>query len=105
MNTDIIEGNVRDATGTAKQAIGDATGDESLREQGLIDQATGKAKAMLGEAKDVAAPAVEKVRTEARNRPWATALAAGVIGVAVIGSLKGMRHSKSGEASAKRRKS
>ena len=89
MNTDTIEGDVRDVAGTAKQVAGEALGEDGLREQGLIDQACGKTRAMFGEAKDAAAPAVEKVRTVAQRRPWATALAAGVVGLAVIGSLRG----------------
>lgn len=89
MNTDTIEGNARDLTGTANKMAGDTLGDDNLREQGLIDQAGGKARAFIGEARDAAAPAIEKVRTEAKRRPWATALAAGVIGMAVIGSLRG----------------
>ena len=89
MNTDTIAGDARDTVGTVKQVAGEALGDENLREQGLIDQAGGKARAMFGGAKDAAAPAVEKVRTVAKQRPWATALAAGVIGMAVIGSLRG----------------
>jgi uncharacterized protein YjbJ (UPF0337 family) len=89
MNTDTIEGNARDMTGAAKRTAGEVLGDDGLREQGLIDQVSGKAKALFGDAKDAAAPAVDKVTTEAKRRPWATALAAGVIGMAVIGSLRG----------------
>ena len=89
MNTDTIEGKTRELTGNAKETAGTALGDDSLREQGLIDQAGGKARAMFGEARDAAAPAMEKVKTEAKRRPWATALAAGVIGMAVLGSLRG----------------
>lgn len=89
MNTDTIDGNARNLAGTAKETVGRALGDDNLREQGLIDQAGGKAREMFGDAKDAAAPAVDKVRTVAKQRPWAAALAAGVIGMAVLGTLKG----------------
>lgn len=111
MNSDTLSGNAKDLGGTAKSAIGDATGEESLRAEGMADQVAGKAKAIFGDAKDAAAPAVEKVmdaagpavekvrqatapavdkvRSVSRDKPWAAALAAGVIGIALLNTLRG----------------
>jgi uncharacterized protein YjbJ (UPF0337 family) len=50
--------NLDDAKGRVKEAAGDLTGDEELQREGKIDQATGTAKEKVGEAaekvKDVA---------------------------------------------------
>lgn len=89
MNTDTFAGVTKDGAGSAERRIGGALGDDSMREQGLADQIAGKGQAMFGDAKDAVAPAIDKARTVARKQPWAAALAAGVVGLAVIGSLKG----------------
>ena len=89
MNTDTLAGTAKDIAGSVKQTAGTALGDESLKEQGLTDQIVGKGQAMFGDAKDAAAPAVDKVKSVARKQPWAAALAAGVVGLALIGTLKG----------------
>lgn len=89
MNTDTLAGTAKDMTGAAKQSIGSALGDESMREQGLADQMAGKGQAMFGDAKDAIAPAMDKAKDIARKQPIAAALAAGVIGLAVLGSLRG----------------
>jgi uncharacterized protein YjbJ (UPF0337 family) len=41
-----------DAKGRAKEAAGDLTGDKDLQREGQIDQATGTAKEKVGEAAD-----------------------------------------------------
>lgn len=100
MNTDTLAGKTKDVAGSTERRIGGALGDDSMREQGLADQMAGKGQAMFGDAKDAVAPAIDKARetmapaidkarTVARKQPWAAALAAGVIGLAVIGTLKG----------------
>jgi uncharacterized protein YjbJ (UPF0337 family) len=44
--------NLDDAKGRVKEAAGDLTGDEDLQREGKIDQATGTAKEKVGEAAD-----------------------------------------------------
>jgi uncharacterized protein YjbJ (UPF0337 family) len=46
------DGNMDDAKGRAKRAVGDLTGDDDLRNEGKVDQASGKAKSKIGEAAD-----------------------------------------------------
>lgn len=100
MNTDTLAGDAQDLGGSAKQAAGDVLGDDRLKSEGVMDQLCGKARAIYGNAKDAAgpavdkardaaAPAVDKAKSVAKSKPWATALAAGVVGLAIIGSLRG----------------
>ena len=44
--------NVDDAKGRVKEATGDLTGDDSLKNEGKVDQATGKVKDKVGDAAD-----------------------------------------------------
>jgi uncharacterized protein YjbJ (UPF0337 family) len=44
--------NVDDAKGRVKEATGDLTGDDSLKNEGKVDQATGKVKDAVGDAAD-----------------------------------------------------
>lgn len=47
--------------GKAKQAAGDVTGDEELRQEGKVDEAGGKVKDLAGDVKDAAESAVDAV--------------------------------------------
>lgn len=47
--------------GKAKQAAGDVTGDEELRQEGKLDEATGKVKDVVSDAKDKVEGAVDAV--------------------------------------------
>lgn len=89
MNNDNLAGNAQDLGGTVKSAVGDAIGDDKLKTEGMADQVAGKARAVFGDAKDLAAPAIEKVKTVARDKPWAAALTIGVVGLAIINTLRG----------------
>ena len=42
------EGNVDEAKGRTKEAAGDLTGDEELKQEGKVDRASGKAKDAVG---------------------------------------------------------
>lgn len=42
--------NTTDGKGRVKEAVGNITGDEGLKEEGRIDQATGKVKHLVDEA-------------------------------------------------------
>lgn len=44
--------NLDDAKGKIKEAAGDATDDKDLKREGKVDQATGSAKDKLGDAAD-----------------------------------------------------
>ena len=52
MNSDRIEGTVRDAGGKLERAVGDITGDAGTQAQGVVRQFTGKAQDLYGQVKD-----------------------------------------------------
>jgi uncharacterized protein YjbJ (UPF0337 family) len=54
------DGKTDDAKGRVKQAGGDLTGDKELKREGKVDQASGKAKDKLGDAADKAKGVVGK---------------------------------------------
>jgi uncharacterized protein YjbJ (UPF0337 family) len=51
---DRAEGAIDQAKGKAKQAWGDATGDEQMQGEGMVDEAKGQAKQTWGDIKDAA---------------------------------------------------
>jgi uncharacterized protein YjbJ (UPF0337 family) len=55
-------GNMDEAKGKAKQAVGDLTDDDDLRREGKVDEKSGQAKDKLGDLKDKADDAVDKVK-------------------------------------------
>jgi len=55
-------GNMDEAKGKAKQAVGDLTDDDDLRREGKVDEKSGQAKDMLGDLKDKADDTVDKVK-------------------------------------------
>ncbi|MGI9098319.1 MAG: CsbD family protein [Solirubrobacteraceae bacterium] len=46
------DGTIDDAKGRAKQAAGDLTGDEKLKNEGKVDRASGKVKNAVGGVAD-----------------------------------------------------
>ena len=50
--------NIDDAKGRVKEAAGDLTGDQSLKNEGKVDQASGKVKDKVGDAADKVKDAV-----------------------------------------------
>ena len=52
MDSDRIEGPVKEATGKVKEEWGDATDDAGTEAEGKMDQAEGKLQNEWGEAKD-----------------------------------------------------
>ena len=92
MNTTTIKGQGENLGGSVKETVGKVTGDKSLETQGIADQITGSAKQIAGAAKDVIAnpgSTVEKAKGFAQARPYATAAAVGVIGLAIFNTLRG----------------
>ena len=60
-NQDELKGKVREATGKAKQAIGDATDNESLVGEGIADEVIGKTQEGFGKARRKAGDAIEEL--------------------------------------------
>ena len=57
-----INSEMDQAKGKAEQAVGDATDDQELKDQGERHEAGGKLKAKLNDLKDSATDAVDKVQ-------------------------------------------
>lgn len=95
MNSDTLGGEGRDLAGKVKETAGDVTGDRSLQGEGLADQISGKANKAIGSAKDAisggAGPIVDQVKGFAKDRPFAFAAVAGVLGVALLNTLRGKK--------------
>lgn len=93
MNTDTLTGTATDLGGKLKEGIGAATGDKTLQSEGKVDQFGGKVQQSYGEAKDVVEetirPVIDYVRQFVRERPFASAALGGVLGIALINTLRG----------------
>ena len=92
MNSDSLTGTGRDLGGKITETAGDATGDRSLQGEGLADQLSGKAQKVVGAARDAlngTGPLVDQAKSFAKARPFATAALAGVIGVALLNTIRG----------------
>lgn len=92
MNSTTLTGEGQDLGGNLKEAAGKVTGDTSLQGSGIADQVVGNAKQIVGAVSDaVANPGAvrDKVRTFARERPYATAALVGVLGLAIVNTLRG----------------
>ena len=55
-------GNLDEAKGRAKQAVGDLTGDDDLRREGKVDEGAGKVKDKVGDLEDKAEDAVDSLK-------------------------------------------
>ncbi len=60
-------GNLEQAKGKVKQAIGDLTGNDKLRGQGKVDETVGKAKTAVGGAQKKVAAAIESIGKPAKR--------------------------------------
>jgi len=89
MNTTTLKGEGQDLLGSVKQAAGNATGDSSLQAGGVADQIAGTANKAIGPATDTVAPLADKARAFAKDRPFATAALVGVVGIALLNTLRG----------------
>ena len=61
-------GNLDEAKGRAKQAIGDLTDDDDMKREGKVDEHAGKAKDKLGDLKDEAEDVVDDVKDKITGR-------------------------------------
>ena len=95
MNQDQIEGTATDLTGKVKEALGNATGDTQTQNAGVADQLSGKVQKTIGDTRETvanaAAPLADKARKFASDRPWTAAALAGVVGLAILNTLRGKK--------------
>ncbi len=97
MNEDTLKGTGKDVAGKLKETAGDVTGDSSLKAEGIADQLGGKARKVIGSVKDALGGDVavestlDKVKLFAREKPFATAAAIGVVGIALLNTLRGRK--------------
>lgn len=91
MNSDTLQGDARDIGGKGKEILGDVTGDTTLKNAGLSDQLGGSAQKAYGTARDAVGPLADKARGFAKERPFAAAALAGVVGLALLNTLRGRR--------------
>ncbi|KQR80443.1 CsbD family protein [Sphingomonas sp. Leaf343] len=94
MNATAFEGDTQKLTGNVKEVAGAALGNDSLRGEGVADQVVGTAKQAAGAAREAIAnpgPVVEKAKSFAKERPYAAAALIGVVGLAILNTLRGKR--------------
>jgi uncharacterized protein YjbJ (UPF0337 family) len=61
MNRDELGGKARAMKGKAKQAVGDLTDDERLRDEGVADEARGRAQDTVGRARRKVGETIEDI--------------------------------------------
>lgn len=95
MNIDELKGTGNDVKGQVKEALGNATGDHDTKASGIADQVTGSVQKTVGAAKeavtDNVAPLAGQAKGFAKQRPFATAALVGVVGLALINTLRGKK--------------
>lgn len=64
---DKIKNTAEDVAGKAKEGIGEAVGDEQLKTEGKVDQATAAAKDALADAKDAVSKKAGEVADKAKG--------------------------------------
>ncbi len=93
MNTDTLNGTAANVGGKLKETLGGAIGDKSLRSEGAEDQLGGTIQKTVGQAKDAVEdnirPLLDYVRQFSKERSFTAAALAGVLGIAVINTLRG----------------
>lgn len=57
-----MAGETDEAKGRVKEAAGDLSDDQDMKDEGKLDQATGKAKQKVDAAKDKAGEVIDKAR-------------------------------------------
>ena len=66
--TDKIKGTANEAMGKAKQGIGEATGNERLEGEGVMQEVKGKGQKAVGDAKEVAKDAMNRAAAAANKK-------------------------------------
>jgi uncharacterized protein YjbJ (UPF0337 family) len=62
-----MAGEIDEAKGRMKEAVGDLTDDEGLKREGKVDRAAGRAKDKMDDLKDKAGDAVDNIRDKAKD--------------------------------------
>ncbi len=65
--TDKIKGTANEAIGKAKQGVGEATGSEKLKGEGVVQEIKGKGQKNMGDAKDAAKEAIDRAASAAKR--------------------------------------
>lgn len=99
MNEDTLRGTGNTLGGQVKETVGDVTGDRSLQTSGIVDQVKGAVQKTIGGIAGDGTPGVSpkidqtvgKAKQFAKDRPWATAALVGVVGMAILNTLRGRR--------------
>lgn len=78
MNIDTLVGEGTETKGQLKSALGDATGDAKLQQDGAVDQLSGSMRKGVGAVRDFA-----------KRQPVATAAAAALFGFGLLKTLRG----------------
>ena len=82
MSDDRIEGTLKDAAGHVQDAVGGLTGAPDLQAKGKLNQASGTAQDMMGQAKDKALDVSGDLHARVKDQPMAAlgvALGVGVV--------------------------
>jgi uncharacterized protein YjbJ (UPF0337 family) len=66
--TDKIKGTANEAIGKAKQGLGEATGNERLEGEGVLQEVKGKGQKAVGDAKDAAKDALNRAAAAANKK-------------------------------------
>lgn len=88
-NQDRLEGDTRTLAGGVKSVLGDALGDDRMKAEGETQRLGGKAQSAYGDLAGEAQSYIDKARAFAKERPFVAAALAGVIGVALLNTLRG----------------
>lgn len=93
MNSNSLEGTTDKLGGKLKETIGGAIGDKAMQSEGVAQHASGTLQKTVGDAieavEDGIRPLIDQVRQFSRDRPFATAAVVGVLGLALINTLRG----------------
>jgi uncharacterized protein YjbJ (UPF0337 family) len=65
--TDKIKGTANEAMGKAKQGIGEATGSDKMKGEGVVQEVKGKGQKAMGDAKDAAREALDRAAGAAKR--------------------------------------
>lgn len=65
--TDKIKGTANEAMGNAKQGIGEATGSDRMKGEGVVQEAKGKGQQAMGDAKDAGKEAMDRAAAAAKR--------------------------------------
>ena len=66
--TDKIKGTANEAIGKAKQGLGEATGNERLEGEGVIQEVKGKGQKAVGDAKQATKEAIDRAAAAANKK-------------------------------------